>query len=54
MPAALCRELSRFIAVGRLNCKIDKVAGVVETNRPDAKNALYQVGSPGHSPNILQ
>eukprot|EP00958_Prasinococcus_capsulatus_P020230 scaffold2591_cov417-Prasinococcus_capsulatus_cf.AAC.4 len=38
-----CRELSRFIAVGRLNCKIDKVAGVVETNRPDAKNALYQV-----------
>lgn len=35
-------ELSRFIASGRLNCKIDKVAGVLETNRPDAKNALYQ------------
>jgi 26S proteasome regulatory subunit N7 len=35
-------ELSRFIAAGRLNCKIDKVAGVLETNRPDAKNALYQ------------
>ena len=27
------RELSRFIAAGRLNCKIDKVRGVVETNR---------------------
>eukprot|EP00245_Coleochaete_scutata_P006944 TRINITY_DN217_c0_g1_i1.p1 TRINITY_DN217_c0_g1~~TRINITY_DN217_c0_g1_i1.p1 ORF type:complete len:387 (+),score=111.59 TRINITY_DN217_c0_g1_i1:127-1287(+) len=35
-------ELSRFIAMGRLNCKIDKVGGVLETNRPDAKNALYQ------------
>lgn len=35
-------ELSAFIAAGRLNCKVDKVAGVVETNRPDAKNALYQ------------
>ena len=36
------RELSRFIAVGRLHCKIDKVGGVVETNRPDSKNWLYQ------------
>lgn len=36
------RELSRFIAAGRLNCKIDMVGGVVETTRPDAKNALYQ------------
>lgn len=35
-------ELSRFIAAGRLNCKIDMVGGVVETTRPDAKNALYQ------------
>ncbi|PKI53313.1 hypothetical protein CRG98_026341 [Punica granatum] len=35
-------ELSRFIAGGKLHCKIDKVAGVLETNRPDAKNALYQ------------
>jgi 26S proteasome regulatory subunit N7 len=35
-------ELSRFIAAGKLNCKIDKVAGILETNRPDAKNALYQ------------
>ena len=29
----ISRELSRFIAAGRLNCKIDKVGGVVETNR---------------------
>lgn len=35
-------ELSRFIAAGRLNAKIDKVAGVIETNRPDSKNAQYQ------------
>lgn len=38
----LVRELSRFIAAGKLHCKIDKVAGVLETNRPDSKNALYQ------------
>lgn len=35
-------ELSRFIAAGRLNCKIDKVNGIVETNRPDSKNFQYQ------------
>lgn len=34
-------ELARFIAAGRLNCKIDMVGGVIETTRPDAKNALY-------------
>ncbi|CAM9676748.1 unnamed protein product [Chrysoparadoxa australica] len=34
-------ELSRFIAAGRLNAKIDKVEGVIETNRPDKKNAQY-------------
>ena len=39
----LNRELARFIASGRLHCRIDKVAGVVETNRPDSKNFLYQV-----------
>jgi 26S proteasome regulatory subunit N7 len=27
---------------GRLNCKIDKVDGVLQTNRPDLKNSLYQ------------
>lgn len=35
-------ELSNFIVNGRLNAKIDKVKGVLVTNRPDAKNALYQ------------
>eukprot|EP01094_Clydonella_sp_ATCC50884_P017469 TRINITY_DN3058_c0_g1_i1.p1 TRINITY_DN3058_c0_g1~~TRINITY_DN3058_c0_g1_i1.p1 ORF type:complete len:420 (+),score=167.41 TRINITY_DN3058_c0_g1_i1:85-1260(+) len=36
------QELSRFISTGRLHCKIDKVAGIVETNRPDTRNAQYQ------------
>lgn len=35
------RELSRFISAGRLNAKIDKVGGIVETTRPDARNAQY-------------
>ena len=34
-------ELSRFIAAGRINCKIDKVAGIIETTRPDTRNAQY-------------
>lgn len=34
-------ELFRFISMGRLNAKIDKTLGVIETNRPDAKNAQY-------------
>jgi 26S proteasome regulatory subunit N7 len=38
----LDRELSRFIATGRLHCKVDKVGGIVETNRPDSRNAQYQ------------
>ena len=37
------RDLSRFIAAGRLHCKIDKVNDIVETNRPDNKNWQYQV-----------
>ncbi|PVU95108.1 hypothetical protein BB560_005885 [Smittium megazygosporum] len=36
------RELSRFVSNGRLFCVIDKVSGIVETNRPDQKNAQYQ------------
>ncbi|KAI9103290.1 26S proteasome subunit RPN7-domain-containing protein [Phlyctochytrium arcticum] len=35
-------DLSKYIAAGRLNAVIDKVGGIVETNRPDAKNAQYQ------------
>lgn len=36
------QELSRYIADGRLHCRIDKVRGIVITNRPDSKNAQYQ------------
>jgi 26S proteasome regulatory subunit N7 len=35
-------DLARFISAGRLNCSIDKVNGIVETNRPDVKNARYE------------
>ena len=38
----LDRELSDLVACGRLSCKIDKVRGVIESNRPDTRNALYQ------------
>jgi 26S proteasome regulatory subunit N7 len=34
-------ELARFISAGRINAKIDSVAGIIETTRPDAKNAQY-------------
>lgn len=36
------KELSNFIYNGRLNCKIDKVAGVIESNRPNKKVELFQ------------
>ena len=42
-PAFLDQEVADFIVAGRLNAKIDKVFGIIETNRPDHKNALYQV-----------
>lgn len=35
-------DLSKFIASGRIHAVVDKVGGVVETNRPDHKNAQYQ------------
>jgi 26S proteasome regulatory subunit N7 len=38
----LDRELADLVACGRLSCKVDKVRGVVCSNRPDGKNALYQ------------
>ncbi|XP_023664497.1 26S proteasome non-ATPase regulatory subunit 6-like [Paramormyrops kingsleyae] len=41
-PEFIDQELSRFIAAGRLHCKIDKVNEIVETNRPDSKNWQYQ------------
>lgn len=40
--AFMDKELSRYIAGGHLHCKIDKVGGIVETNRPDSKNWQYQ------------
>jgi 26S proteasome regulatory subunit N7 len=36
-------ELARFISAGRLHCKIDRVNRIVETTRPDSKNAQYQL-----------
>ncbi|KAH9587150.1 26S proteasome non-ATPase regulatory subunit 6, variant 2 [Schistosoma haematobium] len=41
-PAFLDAELSRFIANGRLACKMDKVSGIIETTRPDNLNFQYQ------------
>ena len=38
----LDRELSKFIASGRLFCKIDKVHGIIETQHLSTKNHLYQ------------
>ena len=40
-PAFLDGELSRFIASGRIAAKIDAVAGIIETVRPEPKNAQY-------------
>lgn len=36
-------DLCRFIPNKKLNCVIDRVNGIVETNRPDNKNAQYQL-----------
>ena len=50
-PAFIDSEVSRFIAAGRLSAKIDKTGedardanagGVIETSRPDNRNAAYQ------------
>lgn len=37
----LDKELSHFISIGKIKCKIDKVAGVIESNIPDKKVELY-------------
>uniref|UniRef100_A0A7S1U4R5 PCI domain-containing protein n=2 Tax=Phaeomonas parva TaxID=124430 RepID=A0A7S1U4R5_9STRA len=34
-------DLAKFIACGRVSARIDRVSGVVETRRPDPKNADY-------------
>jgi len=40
-PSHMDAELSGFISSGRLSCKLDAVAGVVNSTRPDAKSAQY-------------
>jgi len=41
-PSFLDAELSGFISSSRLSCNIDKVGGIVNSTRPDSKNAQYQ------------
>jgi len=38
----LDREISHYISAGRLNAKINKVEGAIETHRPNQKDAHYQ------------
>lgn len=38
----LDKELSMYIASGRLRCKIDQVEGVIVTKRLNVKNTKYQ------------
>lgn len=35
------RDLAKFIAADRIPCTIDRVTGIIETNRPDDKNKQY-------------
>lgn len=37
----LDKDLARFISGERINCTIDRVSGIIETNRPDDKNRQY-------------
>lgn len=36
-------DLCKFIPTGKLNCTIDRVKGIIETNRPDNKNSQYHL-----------
>lgn len=36
-----CRDLAKYIASNRIACTIDRVNGIIETNRPDDKNKQY-------------
>lgn len=38
----LDKDLSKFVPQKKLNCVIDRVNGIIVTNRPDNKNAQYQ------------
>jgi len=35
------RELVRFVSLGKVDCRIDAVGGIITTTRPDTKNAQY-------------
>lgn len=35
------RDLAKFISSNRIACTIDRVNGIIETNRPDDKNKQY-------------
>ena len=37
----MARDLAKFIATDRIPCTIDRVNGIIETNRPDDKNKQY-------------
>lgn len=39
----LDEDLCKFIPNHKLNCTIDKVNGIIETNRPDNKNSQYHL-----------
>lgn len=41
-PEFMDSEVAEFIVQGRVAARIDRVAGVIQTARPDAKNGLYQ------------
>ena len=36
------REIAKFVAEGRLACKIDKVNEIIVTSQPDVKSRQYQ------------
>lgn len=40
-PEFLDKELSHFIAIGKIKCKIDKIAGIIETNAQDKRVETY-------------
>jgi len=41
MYTDVSRDLAKFIAADRIPCTIDRVKGIIETNRPDDKNKQY-------------
>lgn len=42
-PEFLDKELSHFISIGKIKCKIDKVEGVIESNIPDKTIEQYNL-----------